>query len=60
MSKVGNFIMEVQEFVDGISSESDSMILRKVFEQYGHFGQDCAREYLKERNGEYDYCPDPV
>jgi len=61
MSKVGNYILDVQEFVASFPEDTkETFILAQVFKNYGHFGQDIAREYIKEMNGEYAYEPDPI
>jgi len=62
MSKVGQHIIEVEEYVDALLDEKKGTcaILADVHKKYGFFGQDIAKDYLNRADGfseEPDYEP---
>jgi hypothetical protein len=60
MSKMGNFVLEVEEYVQQFvdAKVDDNRILNYVKATYGSFGMGVAQDYLDRVNGvEYDYSP---
>ena len=61
MSKMGNFILEVEEYVNGFLGDdiSEERILAMVKSVYGSFGMGIAQDYL-DRAYDRDYDRSPV
>lgn len=52
MSKIGNFVMEVEEYTQDLisSGKSDALVLDQVKFLYGAFGVSIAQEYIDKIN----------
>jgi hypothetical protein len=60
MSKVGNFVLEVEEYVQELlyGGVTDDRILDLAKSTYGSFGLGVAQDYLDRVNGvDYDLSP---
>lgn len=60
MSKIGNFVVEVEEYTQQFvnTNMSDMRILGLVKATYGSFGMSIAQDYLDKVNGvDYDLSP---